>query len=73
MSPPSERHAPVDDALVALLERLHQTRPPDALLHEVVAALTNVVDAMGALDWQEHVAESLDAAVQERFQRGDAP
>lgn len=61
--PPNE-NAPLDgEAVRALLGWLHAAQPPEALLGEAARVLTGVLDAMVSLDWQEHVGESLDAAV----------
>lgn len=65
---PPHRLAPVDHALIRdLMEWLHRTEPPEALLEDIVAALIGIVGGVGSLDWEEHVGESLDAAVTQQW------
>lgn len=67
-------HVKLDgESVSALLDRLYGVLPPDELREEVARVLSGVLAAMGSLDWQEHVGESLDAAVRPQIRKADAP
>jgi hypothetical protein len=56
-----------------LLDGLYGVRPPDTLREEVARVLNGVLAAMGSLDSQEHIGESLDATVRPWFRKAEAP